>query len=74
VTAIVLNNMGCAYQAMGEHDRAVELCAQALGHFDKISDPYGAAQARDSLALAYRGLGRLDLRHPVRPAGRGRLC
>lgn len=61
VAAIVLNNMGCAYQAMGEHDRAVELCAQALGLFHRASDPYRAAQARDSLALAYRGLGRSDL-------------
>jgi tetratricopeptide (TPR) repeat protein len=59
--ATAMNNMGCTYHAMGEHDRTIELCSQALDHFEKASDPYGAAHARDSLAHAYRGLGRHDL-------------
>ncbi|MFD2350364.1 tetratricopeptide repeat protein [Nonomuraea ferruginea] len=48
------------YAELGEGDRAVRCCRQALALFERIGDPRAQGGAWDSLGYAHHRLGRHD--------------
>ena len=52
-----LNETGIACEQLGQHDRSVDACRQALTLYGQAGDANGQAKVLDNLAVAYEHLG-----------------
>ncbi len=52
-----LNETGIACEQLGQHNRSVDACRQALTLYEQAGDTNGQAKALDNLAIAYEHLG-----------------